>query len=178
MAFDWTKVEGYKEDMTADEKLALLDSYEAPTVTEDPDKPTVSKAMYDKLASDYAKAKKDLRARQTASEQEESERAEREEATRLELEQLRKEKKLSSYKASYLTQGYDEQLAEEAAAAMVDEDTDALFAIMSKHRANAEKALRAKILKETPVPPAGDEPTEEQKKKKQQEEMRKYFGLR
>lgn len=178
MAFDWTKVEGYKEEMTADEKLALLENYEAPAAPEEPIGNTVSKAMYDKLASEHAKVKKELRAKQTASEQEESERAEREEATRLELEQLRKEKRLSSYKASYLSQGYDEQLAEEAAAAMVDDDTDALFAVMRKQTVNAEKALRAKIMKETPVPPAGDDPTEEQKKKKQMEERRKYFGLR
>ena len=28
MAFDWTTVDGYREDMSADEKLALLDNYE------------------------------------------------------------------------------------------------------------------------------------------------------
>ena len=27
--FDWNSVEGYREDMTADEKLALLDNYTA-----------------------------------------------------------------------------------------------------------------------------------------------------
>lgn len=30
MAFDFTKLEGYKPEMTADEKLALLDKYQAP----------------------------------------------------------------------------------------------------------------------------------------------------
>ena len=30
MAFDWTKVEGYKEEMTPEEKLALLDNYNDP----------------------------------------------------------------------------------------------------------------------------------------------------
>ena len=28
MSFDWTKIAGYREDMTADEKLALLDTQE------------------------------------------------------------------------------------------------------------------------------------------------------
>ena len=27
MAFDWTKVDGYKEDMTNDEKVALLEKF-------------------------------------------------------------------------------------------------------------------------------------------------------
>jgi len=31
MAFDWTKVEGYREDMTAEERVALLENYKSPT---------------------------------------------------------------------------------------------------------------------------------------------------
>ena len=48
MAFDWTKIEGYREDMTADEKLALLENHEpskpteptAPTAPTEPTTPT------------------------------------------------------------------------------------------------------------------------------------------
>ena len=36
MAFDWTKIEGYREDMTAEEKLALLDNDPAPDPTPAP----------------------------------------------------------------------------------------------------------------------------------------------
>ena len=39
MAFDWTKIEGYREDMTADEKLALLENHEPSKPTE-PTAPT------------------------------------------------------------------------------------------------------------------------------------------
>ena len=76
MAFDWTKVEGYREDMSADEKLALLDSYEArednpappkedpthaPTPAPTPAKGMVSKAQFDKVSSELAAVKKQLR---------------------------------------------------------------------------------------------------------------------
>ena len=30
MAFDWTSIEGYREDMSADEKLELLNNYDPP----------------------------------------------------------------------------------------------------------------------------------------------------
>ena len=75
MAFDWTSIEGYREDMTADEKLALLDSYEAPkdnpappkdnpnpdpAPAPAPSKGMVSKAQFDKVSSELAAVKKHL----------------------------------------------------------------------------------------------------------------------
>lgn len=188
MSFDWTKFEGYREDMTADEKLALLDSQEEekqPPAEPEPEqqppaKPTpglISKVQFDKVASELAKVKKELRARMTAEEQKEADRMASDEAMRLELETLRREKTLNSYKASYLSQGYDERIAEDAATAMADGDMDTVFALMKKQAANTEKALRAKILKEIPVPPAGENPSAEMEKKKEMEILRASFGL-
>ena len=190
MSFDWTKVAGYREDMTADEKLALLDNQEedtqapaAPAEPEQEQKPTkpasglISKVQFDKVASELAKVKKELRARMTAEEQKEADRMASDEAMRLELESLRREKTLSNYKASYLSQGYDERLADEAATAMADGDMDTVFALMKKQVANTEKALRAKILKEIPVPPAGETPGADMERKKEMESLRASFGL-
>lgn len=189
MSFDWTKIAGYREDMTADEKLALLDTQEEetpapiptePEVEQPPVKPTphmISKVQFDKVASELAKVKKELRARMTAEEQKEADRMANDEAMRLELEALRKEKTLNSYKASYLAQGYDERTAEDAATAMADGDMDTVFALMKKQAANTEKALRAKILKEIPVPPAGENPSADMEKKKEMESLRASFGL-
>ena len=196
--FDWSKVEGYREDMSAEEKLALLENADTPapdpapnpTPTPDPkpaDKPddtapskpaagTVSKAQYDKVTSELAKAKRDLRAKMTADEQAEADRAAAQEAMQAELDNLRREKQLSTYKASYLSLGYDEQLSEEAAAAMVEGDMDSVFAIAKKQSAIAEKALRAKILKETPVPPP-DDGNDDAKKKMEENKLRANFGL-
>lgn len=195
MAFDWTKVEGYKEEMTPEEKLALLDNYNdpepapkndpAPTPTPDPKNDPapapkggmVSKAQFDKVSSELAAVKKQLRGKMTEDEAKELERQQHQEEMETELNTLRREKALAGYKASYLSQGYDEQLAEEAATAMVDGDMDTVFAVMKKQSVNAEKAMRAKILKETPVPPASDDPNDEKKKQEEAKKLRGYFGL-
>ena len=190
MSFDWTKVEGYREDMTAEEKLSLLENMDtdpnpqpdpepdpAPTPSKAPSREgMISKAQFDKVSKELAAAKRQLRAKMTNDEIEEERRRQEQEDMKLELETLRKEKTVSNHKASFLSQGYDEALADEAANAMADGDMETVFAAMRKHSVNAEKALRAKILKETPVPPAGDDPNEA-KAKKEMADLRASFGL-
>lgn len=182
MAFDWTKVEGYSEDMSAEDKLALLENYNPPEPTQD-DKPPVSmkgfvtKSQFDSLASELAAAKKQLRSRMTEDEAKEADRAAHDEAVENELKALRREKTISMHKASFLARGYEDDLASQAAEALADGDTDTVFAIMGKHQTNAEKALRMQILKEAPVPPPSDQITDEAKKKAEDAKLRKYFGL-
>lgn len=179
MAIDWTKIEGYREDMTADEKLALLEKIPEPE-NEPAPKPNgavVSKTQFDKVSSELASLKKQMRSRMSEDEQKEADRKASETAMREELDSLRKEKTFNSHKASFLSQGYDEAMAEEAATAMADGDMDGVFAVMKKHSAVAEKNLRAKILKETPVPPAGDDPDKDAKARKDAAQLREWFGL-
>lgn len=185
MEINWTEIEGYNENMSAEEKLVLLANHTpkepspapdpepspepapapepAPEVKPKPDpKPegkTVPKAMLDKALSEVASMKKQLRAKMTDDEVKAAEREREQEEMALELETLRREKTLSTYKAQYLAQGFDEQLATETAEALVEGDMDGVFDNMRKHHVNLEKALRAKILKETPVPPGGSDPT-------------------
>lgn len=191
---DWNRIEGYREGMSAEEKLALFESHNdpapapaptpAPAPAPNPEpKPTpapisgtVSKATYDKVASELAAAKKQLRAKMTEDEQKEADRLASEEAMKMELETLRREKTLSSYKANYLSQGYEEALAEATATAMVDGDMETVFANMKKHSDSMEKNLRAKILKETPVPPAGDDGGDGEKNK-ELAALREAMGL-
>ncbi len=201
---DWNQIEGYHEGMSAEEKLALFESHNptpdpvpapapnpAPAPTPEPPKSTptpkptpapapgigtVSKATYDKVASELAAAKKQLRAKMSEDEQREADRLATEEAMKAELEELRREKTLSSYTTHYLAQGYDKELAEATATAMVDGDMDTVFANMKKHSDSMEKNLRAKILKETPVPPAGDDGGEA-KKNKELAALREAMGL-
>ena len=188
MAFNWNEIEGYREDMTADEKQALLDNYDPKPNTPNPSDPDpapaptstkgfVSKAQFDKVSSELAAVKKQLRGKMSEDEQKELDRQTEREEMEKELKDLRREKALSGYKASYLSQGYDEQLAEEAATAMVDGDMDTVFSVMKKNNINAEKAMRAKILRETPAPPADDDPDDEAKKKEEAKKLRGYFGL-
>lgn len=165
MAIDWNTVEGYREDMSADEKLALLDNYTPPTDTKEApeDKPApkpgyIPKRDFDKLSSDYAALKKQMRSKMTDDEQREAERQAAIEAQEAELKTLRREKALSTHKASFMGLGLDEALATDAATALTDGEVDDLFGALKRYQTGFEKTLRTKILAETPKPPAGENP--------------------
>lgn len=189
MAFDWTKVDGYSEDMTAEQKIELLNKMQdEPVNNAKPEevpapvvKPvsgaTISKAQFDKVSSELAAVKKQLRSRMTEEEQKEAERATANEQMMLELETLRKERALANLKSNYLKIGYDPEIADEISNASIEGDVDNMFRLHAKQYALMEKNLRAKILKETPVPPASDTVSDELKAKKEMAELRKYFGL-
>lgn len=162
MAIDWSKVEGYSEDMSAEDKLALLEKQTVDIPGEPAGDPKSTKeyvalkAQFDKVSSDLASTKKQLRTKMTEDEQAKADREAADQKVQEELESLRREKALNAHKASYLAMGYDEKTAEAAATAMVDGDNAALFAAMKKHGEATEKALRDKILNDTPTPPAGE----------------------
>lgn len=150
--FDWTQVRGYREDMTAEEKLALLGAEDA---MPDPE-PMVSKAVFDKTASELAKIKKEQREKLTADEAAEAERAERDAALQEELNALRREKTLSTHKASFLSLGYDEKLAAQAAEAMTDGRVADVFAAIGQNLETVKKNAQTAALDSTARPPAGE----------------------
>ena len=152
MAFDFTQIDGYKPEMTADEKLALLDKYEAPK----PDLTGfIAKGTFDKTASDLAEAKRQLKAKQTEDEQKEAARLEAEKTIKDELDALRRENVTTKNKARFLALGYDEKLATDAATALADGDTDKAFTIQQTFIENVKKAERAAALAGDIKPPAG-----------------------
>lgn len=149
MKIDITKIAGYKDGMTAEEKLALLDNYE-------PDySGYIRKETFDKTASELAEAKKALKAKMTEDEQKEAERLAAEQALKTELETLRKETTVTKYKAKYLSLGYDEKLAEETAKALADSDMDKVFANQQSYIENVRKAAKAENIAGAAEPPAG-----------------------
>ena len=152
MAFDFTKLTGYREDMTADEKLALLETYEAPA----PDYTGyIKKDSFDKTASELAEAKRKLKEKQTEDERKEAERLEAEAAIKAEIEALRKENSITKSKAEFLALGYDDKLADEAATALADGDMAKFNAAQKSFIENVKKAERAAALANDPKPPAG-----------------------
>jgi hypothetical protein len=153
MAFDFTKLTGYREDMTADEKLALLEAYEAPV----PDDAEAKKwkAQFDKTASELAAANKALKAKMTEDEAKEAARLEAEKAIKDELDALRKENAITKNKADFLALGYDDALATETAKALAEGDMTKVFANQKTHIENVKKAERAAALAGDPKPPAG-----------------------
>ena len=207
MAFDWNTIEGYREDMTADEKLELLNNYDPPEpapaepaanpAPSDP-KPAAEpapapaaksaaktnplmaevawKRERDKLTSENGNLRKELRKYMTEQQARDAERQAEMEARDAELEALRRDKTLSDLTANFLGRGYDENMARQGAEALADGDTNALFDIMARRDMAYEKALRAKILAETPKPPASD-PNSEEAKRQDKENLRRLFGL-
>ena len=143
-------IENY-ENMTPEEKLAALEAY-------DPEKNGfVSKATFDKKASEASELGKQLRAKQTDEEAKAAKEAEEREALLARLKELEHEKAVNTYVNSYLAMGYDEKTAKSSAEALAKGDMATVFANQKAHTENREKALRAELLKETP-PPAGGTP--------------------
>lgn len=142
------QIENY-ESMTPEEKVAALEAYE-------PDMSGfVSKATFDKTASDLAAAKKSLREKMTEDEAKAVEAAEEHAALLARVEQLEHEKAVSTYTNAYLAMGYDEKLAKSSAEALAKGDMDAVFKFQKAHADTREKALRTELLKGTPPPAAG-----------------------
>lgn len=141
-------IENY-ESMTPEEKVAALEAYE-------PDMSGfVSKATFDKTASELAAAKKTIREKQTDEEAHAAERDAKFAEIMAEVESLRHEKLVSTYTASYLAMGYDEKLAMATAEAMAKGDTNTVLKNQKVHLETREKALRTELLKQTPPPASG-----------------------
>ena len=72
-----------------------------------------------------------------------------------ELADLRKGKTVADYKAKFVSQGYDEALAEDTAKALADGDSAKVFANQSKFLEEYAKKVKADAIKKTPKPGAG-----------------------
>ena len=142
------KIENY-ENMTPEEKLAAFEAY-------DPEKDGfVSKAVFDKKASEAAELGKQIKARMTEDEAKAAKDAEERAALIARVEELENERAVNNYANAYLAMGYDEKLAKATAEAMAKGDMDTVFANQKTFTENREKALKAELLKSTPTPPAG-----------------------
>lgn len=141
------QIENY-ETMSPEEKVAALEAYE-------PDMSGfVPKSALDKVASEAASYKKQLRERQSDEEAKAAKDAEEREALLARVKELEHKETVSTYTNAYLALGYDEKIAKSTAEAMAKGDMDTVFANQKLHQETREKALRTERLKETP-PPAG-----------------------
>lgn len=149
---DLSKIEGY-ENMTAEEKIAALEAMELP----DPDYTGfVRKDVADKFASEAASFKKQLRERMSEDEANKAQAAEQMATVMAELETLRAEKTISEYTTQFMGIGYDEALAKSTASALQKGDMATMFKNHSKFVSDQAKAMKAELLKNTPIPPAGE----------------------
>lgn len=143
----------YKEGMTEDEISAALETVGQGNEAE----VNRLKAALSKANSEAADYKKQLRTKQTDDEAAAA--AQKEEHDRLVQENadLKRSMALSERKAKLLAMGYDESLADETAAAMVDGDMDKVMANQSKYLEVQKRNIQADAMRKTPRPAAGDD---------------------
>lgn len=142
----------YKEGMTIEDVMAL--EVEEPQI--DMSK-FVSKELYDKAASDTANYKKQLRANMTEAEQKAAADAEKLAEIVAERDKLKQEKAIAENAKGLVAIGYDENLANEVATALYNGDAATVIKAQAKFVDAQKKAVLAEAVKETPVPPAGDD---------------------
>ena len=142
--------DAYKEGMTLEEIEAALADVEFP---EDQTAEVERlKTANSKLSSENADWKRKHREALSEEERKSQEVADELKQLREQNEKLLRESNVSKHKAKFLGMGYDEALATDAAAAMVDGDTEKLFSYQQKHQEALEKKIRAEALKGTPKP--------------------------
>ncbi len=142
--------DAYKEGMTLEEINTALADIELPT--DNSAEIDRLKAALSKSNSEAADYKKQLREKMSADELKAREEAEKYEEVVKERDALLREKTVLGHKTKFLSLGYDESLANETAEAMVNGDTNKVFANHQKHLDTFEKKIRAEVLKDTPKP--------------------------
>lgn len=141
----------YKEGMTEDEISAALETVGHGNNAE----VNRLKTALSKANSEAADYKKQLRSKQ--SDDEAAAAAQKEEWDKIVKEngELKRSIALSESKGKLLAMGYDEKLADETAAAMVDGDMEKVMANQSKYLEAQKKIIQADHMRKTPRPAAG-----------------------
>ena len=170
---DTSKIDGY-ESMSAEEKLKALEGFEYEDNSEELEK---QKGLLSKANSEAADWKKKYNALSKDGDKEKKSLEEKFNELSEEVETLRKEKKETEYVAALVSQGFSEDNAKEAAAALIEGDMVKYFECSKKHNEGLEKNIEARLLKNTHRPPAGDPDvgmTKEKLLKMSPEERYKY----
>ena len=151
MNIDVSTIPGYAE-MTAEEKVTALEGYSFEPNNAETDK---LKQAVSKANAEAAEWKRKHNALLSDDEKKRQESQEAFEKMEQELNALRKEKVIAEHKAKFLSLGYGEELAVETASALAEGDMTKVFTNMAAFQETHDKAVLAKNLQSTPVPPAG-----------------------
>lgn len=147
MKLDVSAIEGYA-NLSPEEKVKALEGLDLGSMY-------VSKATFDKTASELSNAKKELASKMSAEEAKALEAAE--EVKKIQDENLELKRKLSITEntAKLLSIGYDTKLAQDTAVAMADGLTDVVLANQEKFREAIIAQTKAELLKSSPTPSGG-----------------------
>jgi len=151
---DVSTIDGYA-DMTAEEKLAALESFEYDdhsTELADLEKIRDAKDKANKEAAEYKKQLKALQDQQKNGNT-------KADATiaqlQAQIDELTRQNTISSYTAQFVALGYDAELAKATAIATADGDVATVFENQQKFLEQHDKDVKANILKQTPGPGKG-----------------------
>ena len=153
MQIDTSTIEGYA-DMTPEQKLASLEGYDFEIPKPDYTG-YIKKETFDKTASELAKLKKEALDRMDEEARAKALAEQELQALKERNAELERTTQIAGFKAKYLAQGFDDELAESTAKALAEGDTDTVFANTQKFIENHDKQVKASMLGGTKTPPAG-----------------------
>lgn len=149
----------YKEGMTEDELSAALENLKLTAGNGGGDDSEVArlKVALSKANSEAADYKKQLRSKQTEAEAAAAQQKEDYDKAMKENAELKRSIALSEKKAKLLSMGYDADLADKTAAAMVDGDMDTVLANQQTYLEAQKKSMKTEQMRGTPRPASGAE---------------------
>lgn len=142
------KIENY-ENLTPEEKLAAIEALELEESNDNKLKDALNKA-----SSQVAEYKRQLKEKMTEAERLEAERKEEVEKKDAMLAELIKEKTVAEHKASFLKEGYSDELADKSAVALAEGDFNTVFASLNTFITERDKKMKEELLNQV-KPPAG-----------------------
>lgn len=148
---DTSKIEGYAE-MSAEDKVKALEAWEYDDNSAEVER---WKLACNKACTDAATWKHKYQETQSDDAQKQATESELIAALRKELDTLRQEMTIREYIAEYVRIGYPDDLAQEAAIALVTGNSEGVFAIAQEVNRKQSNKARADALTKTPKPPAG-----------------------
>lgn len=116
----------------------------------------VPKTTLDKAMADAAEWKNKFRQTQSDADRQAAELEEKNKERDNELNQLRRDKQIYELKGKYLSQGYDDELAQSSAVATIDNDYSTLFANMTKFAESVKQNNISQQQSNTPKPPVNN----------------------
>jgi hypothetical protein len=170
MKVDTSKINGF-EEMSAEEKLNAVLEYEIDVPNVDKLKEAISKAN-----SEAAGFKKQLREKQSEEEIKAAQAAEEREELLRKVEELTKEKTIKQYESSYLTIGYDADMAKQNAEALYSGNFDVVFA-NQKDFIEAQKKVAVSAAFDKQPGLSNGSPITNEKKDVLADQLRKYAGV-
>lgn len=146
---DTTTIQGF-ETMSDADKVAALLNVEIPEAQDRSG--MIEKEKFDKVASELADLKKVAREQLPEAQRVAQEQKEQLDTLQSQYNTLLKESTISKNTAKYLSMGYSEKDAQEAAAALYEGNMDKVFEIQKRANEALSEKIKSDMIKGTPRP--------------------------